>query len=664
MLPSPTPMARTRRTSSGVNPDGLARTDKPAVKNVILTYRRVFVVLAHLAMWSASLCGAFLLRFEFDIPPYYLKTLAWWLIEVLCVRSAIHLGMGLFTGLWRYSSSRDLIALVKASVVSTAVFALLVVFIGPTGIPRTVVIMDWLGSVLIVGGVRFSIRAIREIAVQVAKPPPEGRKKVLVVGAGDAGEMLMREIVRAHAARFEPVGFVDDAKHKVGEQIHGVPVLGKIALVPELVAEHQVDEVIIAIPSLSGKEMRAIVEMCRETGAHIRTLPGMDRIIDGRVTMSQLQAVKIEDLLGRAPVQLDTDAISDFIRSRVVLVTGAGGSIGSELCRQIARFGPGKLVLVEQAENSLFHIHRHLVREFPDVSVVPAIADICDTKRLESIFTAERPNVVFHAAAHKHVPMMEENPGEAIKNNVFGTKKVADMADAFGVDKFVMVSTDKAVNPTSIMGVSKRAAEIYVQSLSQRSRTHYVTVRFGNVLGSAGSVIPLFQEQIAAGGPVLVTHPEMKRYFMTIPEACQLILQAGTMGNGGEIFVLDMGEPVKIVDLARDLIALSGLNVGEDIEIKFTGIRPGEKLFEELATDDEHADKTKHPKIFVGRFRPYEAERVRQSLDELHGLSDGSDRDRIRRAFARLVPEYSGAGREDERRTPQPEQPRDKHLVN
>jgi FlaA1/EpsC-like NDP-sugar epimerase len=607
-------------------------------------------------MWTVSLVGAFLLRFEFDIPGYYLKTLPWWLIEVLCVRSAIHLGMGLFTGLWRYSSSRDLIALVKASVVSTAVFALLVIFIGPNGIPRTVVIMDWLGSVLIVGGVRFSIRAIREIAVQVAKPPPEGRKKILVVGAGDAGEMLMREIIRAHSAKFEPVGFVDDAKHKVGEQIHGVPVLGKIALVPELVEQHQIDEVILAIPSLSGKEMRAIVEMCRETGAHIRTLPGMDRIIDGRVTMSQLQAVKIEDLLGRAPVQLDTDAISDFIRSRVVLVTGAGGSIGSELCRQIARFGPGKIVLVEQAENSLFHIHRHLVREFPDVSVVPAIADICDTKRLEAIFASERPNVVFHAAAHKHVPMMEENPGEAIKNNVFGTKKVADMADAFGVDKFVMVSTDKAVNPTSIMGVSKRTAEIYVQSLSQRSRTHYVTVRFGNVLGSAGSVIPLFQEQIANGGPVMVTHPEMKRYFMTIPEACQLILQAGTMGSGGEIFVLDMGEPVKIVDLARDLISLSGLTPGEDIEIKFSGMRPGEKLFEELATDDEHADKTKHPKIFVGRFRPYESTRVEESLTELHALSDGEDREAIKRAFARLVPEYSGARKDDgERRTPQPE---------
>ena len=612
------------------------------MRNVFLTYRRVFVIAAHLAMWTASLYGAFLLRFEFSIPSLYLQNMARWLVLLLIVRSAVHLTFGLFHGLWRYSSSRDLIALVKASVVSTAMFALAVFFMGPAGLPRTVIIMDWLGSVLIVGGVRFTVRAIREIAVQVAKPPPEGRKKILIVGAGDAGEMLMREIVRTHAAKYEPVGFVDDSRMKLGERIHGLPVLGKIERVPEIVQNLGVEEVIIAMPSLNGKEMRRIVELCTQANAKVRTLPGMDRLIDGRVTVSQLQSVKIDDLLGREAVKLDADAISEFVRARVVMVTGAGGSIGSELCRQIARFGPRKILLVEQAENNLFHIHRNLVREFPDVSVVPCVADICDTKRMSTLFAEESPQVVFHAAAHKHVPMMEENPGEAIKNNVFGTKKVADLADEYGVEKFVMVSTDKAVNPTSIMGVSKRCAEIYVQSLSERSKTHYVTVRFGNVLGSAGSVIPLFQEQIAAGGPVSVTHPDMKRYFMTIPEACQLILQAGAMGNGGEIFVLDMGEPVKIVDLARDLITLSGLVPGEDIEIKFTGIRPGEKLFEELATDDEHADKTKHPKIFVGKFRPHEQEVVRAGLDELHALSDGADREAIKQAFRKLVPEYVG----------------------
>jgi FlaA1/EpsC-like NDP-sugar epimerase len=623
------------------------------MSNVLLTYRRAFVVAAHLAMWTASFYGAFLLRFEFSIPREYMQAIPIWLAMLLVVRATGHVVAGLFHGLWRYSSSRDLIALVKASVMSTALFALLVTFLGPHipvhGLPRTVIVMDWVGSIVIVGGVRFSIRAIREIAVQVSKPPPEGRRKILVVGAGDAGEMLMREITRIYSAKYDPIGFVDDNRMKHGERIHGVPVLGAIASVPRLVEEHEIDEVIIAIPSLTGKDVRRIVELCTHSGARIQTVPGVDRLIDGRVTVSQLQAVKIEDLLGRDPVELDTNAISEFVRSRIVLVTGAGGSIGSELCFQVARFGPRKMVLVEQAENNLFQVHRALVRQFPDVPVVPIVADICDSKRLGNVFSAERPHVVFHAAAHKHVPMMEMNPGEAIKNNVFGTRKVADLSSLHGVEKFVMVSTDKAVKPSSIMGVSKRVAEIYVQALSQRSTTHFITVRFGNVLGSTGSVIPIFQEQIAQGGPITVTHPEMKRYFMTIPEACQLVLQAGAMGQGGEIFVLDMGEPVKIVDLARDLIRLSGLVPGEDIEIKFTGIRPGEKLFEELATDDEHASKTKHPKIFVGKFRPYDWTRVEAGLKDLQGFSEGVEREAIKAAFARVVPEYSGASgsRED-----------------
>jgi nucleoside-diphosphate-sugar epimerase len=638
------------------------------MKSVFLVYRRAFVIAAHLAMWTASLYSAFLLRFEFAIPGLYLHNLPRWLIPLLVVRSAVHVAFGLFHGLWRYSSSRDLIGLVKAALVSTALFALLVTLIGPTGLPRSVYVMDLLGSIVIVGGVRFSIRAIRELAVQAAAATSGGRKKLIVVGAGDAGEMLMREITRTHSAKYEPVGFVDDSRMKLGERIHGVPVLGEISSIGRLVESLSVEEVILAIPSLSGKDMRRIVDMCATTKARVRTLPGVDRLIDGRVMVSQLQSVKIEDLLGRAAVQLDAESVSNFLRSRVVMVTGAGGSIGSELCRQIARFGPRKILLVEQAENNLFHVHRLLVREFPDVPVVPCVADVCDTQRMAAIFRSEAPQVVFHAAAHKHVPMMEENSGEAIKNNVFGTKKVADLASEHGVEKFVMVSTDKAVNPTSIMGASKRAAEIYVQALSQRSRTQYVTVRFGNVLGSAGSVIPLFQEQIAAGGPVTVTHPEMKRYFMTIPEACQLIMQAGAMGEGGEIFVLDMGDPVKIVDLARDLITLSGLTPGEDIEIKFTGMRAGEKLFEELATDDEHADKTRHPKIFVGRFRPYDWERVQDSLTELLSVSDGGDREAVKRAFARLVPEYASPARakgdDTERKTPAPPSSRSSKFVN
>jgi FlaA1/EpsC-like NDP-sugar epimerase len=514
-------------------------------------------------------------------------------------------------------------------------------FIAHGTFPRTIILLDWLLSMAFVGGLRFSIRTVREVAVQNAVPASgEKRRRILVLGAGDAGEMLMRDIQRAYARRYEPVGFLDDSDLKQNAAIHGVPVLGPLALAPEIATREKVDEIILAIPSLRGRELRRIVEMCRPTGAAIRTLPDVSSLIDGEVTVNQLHEVKIEDLLGREPVTLDTEAIGDFLHDQVVLVTGAGGSIGSELCRQICRFGPKKLLLVEQAENALFLIDRAIHAEFPEVDAVPYLADICDSRRLENIFQRETPDVVFHAAAHKHVPMMETNPGEAIKNNVFGTKKVADVADRYRVKKFVMVSTDKAVNPTSVMGVSKRVAEIYVQALSQRSKTHYVTVRFGNVLGSAGSVVPLFKEQIAKGGPVTVTHPEMTRYFMTIPEACQLILQAGTMGNGGEIFILDMGQPVKIVDLARDLIRLSGLQEGEDIEIKFSGVRPGEKLFEELAIKEELVDKTVHPKIFVGRFKAYDWQLVEACLKELHALSDGGDRERIRRAFRLLVPEY------------------------
>jgi FlaA1/EpsC-like NDP-sugar epimerase len=437
------------------------------------------------------------------------------------------------------------------------------------------------------------------------------------------------------------VGFVDDNPAKLGERIHGVSVLGVLEQVPMLVKSLGVDEVIVAIPSAGGREMRRIVDLCSKDGVRLRMMPGLESLIEGRVEVNQLRNVAIEDLLGREPVKLETELIAGKLNGVVVMVTGAGGSIGSEICRQVCRFGPAMLLLVEQAENALFQVHRELREAFPGIMIVPRIADICDSRRIEAIFAAHRPHVVFHAAAHKHVPMMEWNTGEAIKNNVFGTRKVADLADQYGAQSFVMISTDKAVNPTSVMGVSKRVAEIYIQALSQRSKTRFITVRFGNVLGSNGSVVPIFQEQIARGGPVTVTHPEMKRYFMTIPEASQLVLQAGAMGNGGEIYILDMGEPVKIVDLARDLITLSGLRPGEDIEIQFTGIRPGEKLFEELASDSENADKTRHPKIFVGHFKAYEWERVAVGLDALHEVTDGADDDRVRECFRTLVPEYN-----------------------
>ncbi len=611
------------------------------MRDVVVRYRRAFVVAVHLALWTLAYAGAFMLRFELEIPPAYFRDAPALLGTLLAIRTAVYWRLGLFHGLWRYSGMRDLLQLVKAATFSTAGFVIALAFISHFTFPRTVVVLDWVLSIMLVGGLRFSIRTVREVAVQNAGPRSDGeaRRRILVLGAGDAGEMLMRDIMRAHGRRYQPVGFLDDSPLKQGASIHGVPVLGPLSRTADIAKSEKVDEIILAIPSLRGRELRKLVELCRPTGAIIRTLPDVGSLIDGEVTVSQLHEVKIEDLLGREPVTLDTEAIGEFLRGRVVLVTGAGGSIGSELCRQICRFGPRRLLLLDQAENALFLVDRAVHAENPEIDAVPYLADICDSRRLDAIFQSETPDVVFHAAAHKHVPMMEINAGEAIKNNVFGTKKVADTADRYRVKTFVMVSSDKAVNPTSVMGVSKRVAEIYVQALSQRSRTQFVTVRFGNVLGSAGSVVPLFKEQIAKGGPVTVTHPQMTRYFMTIPEACQLILQAGTMGRGGEIFVLDMGQPVKIVDLARDLIRLSGLVPDEDIEIEFSGIRPGEKLYEELSSSAENASKTRHPKIFVGTFRSYEWERIAEGLAKLHQLS-GADGTKIRVAFRELVPEY------------------------
>jgi FlaA1/EpsC-like NDP-sugar epimerase len=595
------------------------------------------IIMAHLGLWAVAFVLALVLRFDFKLPNGVEDIARVWLPILLLARVATFHYFGLFSGLWRYTGARDAIGIVKATTLSTlAVLAFLVVSI--SGYPRSVVAIEWLTALVLVGGTRFAIRAFRpQHPASVAREIR--RQRVLVVGAGDAGEMLVREIQTRHAARYRAIALLDDDLRKHGAHIHGVRVIGRIADLSHVVRARDIDEIVIAIPSATGQQMRRIVDLCKSTGVRFRTIPGIDHLIDGRVTVNQLRNVEIEDLLGRDPVELETDTISAAMQGHVVMVTGAGGSIGSELCRQVCRFQPSALLLVERAENNLFHIHRELLAKYPDVRLVPCVADVGDELRMTELFSTHRPTVVLHAAAHKHVPMMEWNPGEAVKNNVVGTKTLADLSDRYGVQRFVMISTDKAVNPTSVMGVSKRVAEIYVQALSERSRTRFVTVRFGNVLGSAGSVIPIFQEQIANGGPVTVTHPEMTRYFMTIPEASQLVLQAGTMGDGGEIFILDMGEPVRIADLARDLITLSGLEPDVDVEIRYTGVRPGEKLFEELSVDSENTDKTRHPKIFVGRFRPHPWDAVQRQVAVLAALADGRH-ESIRSKLAEIVPEF------------------------
>jgi FlaA1/EpsC-like NDP-sugar epimerase len=583
----------------------------------LLRYRRFVALSVHAALFALAQAFAFGLRFEFSIPDAYFPLFWVWLAGNLATRLVVFGSFGLFSGMWRYTGARDLEALLKATALSTLVFAVFIVLGGYRSFPRSILIIDFLLTMILVGGLRFGVRSLWQLAAAVGQRKEGEQRRVLIVGAGNAGEMLVREMLKTHGGRYEPVGFVDDDANKRGVSIHGVTVLGRLAEAPALVAAQRVDEVVIAIPSASGREMRRIIDTVKGAGVSIRTMPGIDQLISGQVTINQLRSVNIEDLLGREPVSLDTASLESLLSSHVVLVTGAGGSIGAELCRQVARFAPRRLVLLERSEPALFEIHRELTRQFPAVDVAPLIADVGDVARVRAIFAAERPTVVLHAAAHKHVPMMEWNPGEALKNNVGGTKVVADAAHEFGAQQFVMISTDKAVNPTSIMGATKRVAELYVQAMSQRSRTRFVAVRFGNVLGSAGSVIPIFKEQIAAGGPVTVTHPDMRRYFMTIPEASQLVLQAATMGRGGEIFVLDMGEPVKIVDLARDLITLSGLTPDKDVEIQFTGLRPGEKLFEELSTAEENAERTRHPKIFIGKLasRPYDE--VARQIDGL-----------------------------------------------
>jgi FlaA1/EpsC-like NDP-sugar epimerase len=603
-------------------------------------------IVLSLAYWLA-----WLFRTEFQLSKFWLDVLIVTWPYVVALQYAGLALAGVPRMSWRYINMRDTSRVLIAVAGVTAVLVTLRVVLKLSGwnvqlvvIPLGVLAMDFVLVFLGLVGMR-AIRRLQGEAIERRRRETGGRERhrVLLIGAGEAGVIVAREIANRPDLALPPVGFIDDDPIKIGTSIGGLPVLGKTAEIAAIAERKRCDRALITIANAEGAKIRRITELCRDAGLDTKIIPGIYEIVGAKVNLSRIREVAIEDLLGREPVRLDEDIVGASIRSRVVLITGAGGSIGSELCRQVCRFGPERLVLVERFENALFEIHRELTTAFPHVPIEPRVADVCDVKRMEYVFETCKPDIVFHAAAHKHVPMMEWNPGEAVKNNVGGTRIVGDLAERFGVERFVLVSTDKAVNPTSVMGATKRCAEIYLQALSQRAKTKFVIVRFGNVLGSAGSVIPIFREQIAAGGPVTVTHPDMRRYFMTIPEASQLVMQAGAMGQGGEIFILDMGEPVKIVDLARDLITLSGLRPDEDIEIRFSGVRPGEKLFEELSTDTEHADKTKHPKIFIGRIKPHDWETVVTGVGQLLSVSDGTAVELVRTALGELIPEYAAA---------------------
>ena len=617
----------------------------------IRSHRLVISALAHTVLFALSWALAFGLAYNFRqldtwLRPFFLPLLP---VAVL-VKLSVFVGMGLHRAWWRYVSLRDVFAIARGAWLSFFVifliyyalqnayrFGLDIEPFGGDRFPDSVFLLDFAGTIALVSGARLAVRLYHEEVRPVAEG---GAPKLLILGAGNAAENAVREILRMPTLRYRVVGFLDDDPAKQGARIHGIEVLGTISDVKRICEAYDVDELLIAMPSATRAEMRRVVELCQGTELRFKTLPAIEDIIAGRATVSQIRDVDINDLLGREPVTLDEDLIRESTRARVIMVTGAGGSIGSEMCRQVARFHPKRLVLVEQAEQHLFEIDRELKRSFPAVTLVPYVADVCDAARIEHIFETERPEVVYHAAAHKHVPMMELNPGEAVKNNIQGTRVVADAAARFGCQKFVMISTDKAVNPTSVMGCSKRVAEMYIQGLDQRCQTDFVTVRFGNVLGSSGSVIPIFREQIARGGPVTVTHPDMVRYFMTIPEAAQLVLQAAAMAKGGKVFVLDMGQPVRIVDLARQMITLSGFRPDEDIKIEFVGVRPGEKLYEELMIEGEGVSRTQHPKIGIWQAKPVDFEPLAAAIDDLVANVDSLPRDQIRQRLRQIVPEY------------------------
>ena len=581
---------------------------------------------------------AYWLRFNTEIPQYIIPNMVGAMLWVVPLQAAIFVAARMYRGIWRYASVADLQRIAVAVGLSTLTIALVLLMLPPQDppVPRSVLLLDPILLILLLGGSRLGYRVWKERRLRNVLGSP-GRP-VVILGAGDAAADLLKNLARAGDWRV--LGLLDDSPAKRGRQIQGVNVLGPLEDLVELAPRLGVEKAIIAMPSASHGARRRALEICRRAGVEALTVPSYQDLMSGKVTVSQVRNIELDDLLGRDPVRLDESGLQEWIRGRNILVTGAGGSIGSELCRQIARYEPARLVLFEQSEFALYRMEQEFAEQYPQIQLNCVIGDVKNAARVAEALAAHRPGIVFHAAAYKHVPLMEEdNAWEAIQNNVLGTWRVAEAAIAQGVEKFVMVSTDKAVNPTNVMGASKRLAEMVCQGLQAGNPTRFVIVRFGNVLGSTGSVIPKFREQIARGGPVTVTHPEITRYFMSIPEAAQLVLQAGLMGAGGEIFVLDMGEPVKIVDLARELIRLSGY--GEpDIGIEFTGLRPGEKLYEELLADGEHTLPTPHPKLRIAKSR---AEPDAHWMQELFGwLQQGNPgTDRARRELAARVPQYT-----------------------
>ncbi|MCA1592324.1 MAG: polysaccharide biosynthesis protein [Acidobacteria bacterium] len=607
-----------------------------------------------LTILTVAFVLAYLIRFDFSIPPDDIRHGLTQLPFVLLLQFVALILSGGYAFIWKYVGIAEIKAFVIAGICSVLPLLMLHLVLPDNfyewRVPFSIILAD---TLLAFGGM-LSSRVLWRAQVErlhrnyeAVNGSTNQRKRVLLVGAGRAGIMVSKEILRHGEIELEVKGFVDDDPKKKGLTVNGIKVLGSTRDLLKFVAELEIDHVVISIAQASRQDLRRIVELCERNSIKVRVIPALYEILQGNVRINRIRDVQIEDLLGREPVRLDEEGMKRLLAGKVVMVTGAGGSIGSELARQVARFEPSALLLVERAEFALFNIDRELRAAMPQVSLVPLAVDVGDEARMRAVISKYRPQVMLHAAAHKHVPLMELNPIEAVQNNVLNTLLLGELAGEFGTEVFVLISTDKAVRPSSVMGASKRMAELVIQHLDRRFNTRYVAVRFGNVIGSAGSVIPIFREQIYKGGPVTVTHPNMVRYFMTIPEAVQLVLQAGMMGEGEEIFILDMGAPVRILNLAKDIITLSGMKPYEDIDIVFTGIRPGEKLFEELETSGEEVSRTRHPKIFIGKITPYPDAQTRGALKRLAALVKEGDERKLRFFLNQLLPEANLMNRQN-----------------
>lgn len=604
------------------------------IEYLLKLYKKPRLIVIDLLLINLAVLFSFILRFDEAWLQYFELN---YLAAITVISFFVLYFSSLYNKMWQYASMSELYSIFKATIIINILFVIYLYFFR-VAFPRSIVAINLMTDIFLLGGMRFGLRLLKDFLNR--NQTNKSQSRVLIIGAGDAAEMIIREMQKHPEIGKRIIGLVDDDPAKQKLEIHGHQVLGKTKKIPQLIEEYDVDEVIIAIPSAEGRTIKRFYELSNKKDVKVKIVPGVYEILKGDVSLNQIRQVKVEDLLRRDQVDLISDEISAYLENKTILVSGGGGSIGSEICRQVAKFNPQKIIILDINENTTYFLERDLKENYPNLDLISIIGSIRDKAKLEKVFREHSPDVVFHAAAHKHVPLMETSPEEAVKNNILGTRNLAQTAAESEIDRFVLISTDKAVNPTNVMGASKRAAEMVVQTINKKSKTKFMAVRFGNVLGSQGSVIPLFKKQIASGGPLTVTHKDITRYFMTIPEASQLVIQAGALGKGGEVFVLDMGEPVKIMELAEDLISLSGFTPYEDIDIEVIGLRPGEKLFEELLCDTEDNIATEHERIFINNLEAVDQEFLDKHLLKLERLAEKGAASEIISALVDLVNTY------------------------